>query len=481
MNQKTDIRFNLRGITPCSFLVFVLLWSGIGSGIPSAYGASTDAEVSRSARFVNDICLPSSLWMLDGVQNEIYCKPFVKRWRPYDDYVRFSIPKDCPFYRRLGHVATIEKPVDGTVLSVELVNGDEFETVKTAQPVLRVAKPGFGDEEVVAQVLGDSYTHGCFFWDALVKENYVPKLRLIGLRRPHESPQCHEGRGGWTLASYFKVPKGEATSYHGFLHPANGYYWGDASFWKMVWRCVNKTQPKGFSPTYQCEYFGDAAKRFDAETGYLTTPKVGDYQYDSVKKGMFRWSGVKSGWERVDEKGLKWSFDYGKYLEMWGLPKPKFLFEMLGVNDFRDKFDADYSEWERHLEALKSSYLKAVPEGRFVICIPCSSFGSIDNFLGDFVPKQNASMWRFRKWLIERYDKREKDGYYLLDTALSVDSDYGYLSATNRPLARPYAKYSGKDRLAVQYGNPHPYLSYSTMGVPLAAFIQYFRERSDKR
>ena len=446
------------------------------SGLSKSVVVAAEAPARRAARFVNDICLPSQLWMLDGVQNEIFCRPFVKRWRPYDDYVRFSMPKTCQFFRRLGHVATIEKPVDGTFLTVDLVNGDEFDTVKTLHSVLHVAKPGIGESEVVAQILGDSYTHGCFFWDALVKESYVPKLKLVGLRRPTEGPQCHEGRGGWSLASYFKVPKGESTSYHGFLHPTDGRYWGDAAFWKMAWRCVNNTQPKGFSPTYQCEYFGDAAKRFDPSTGYLRRPSPGDYQYDSGKKGMFKWNGMAKKWERVDEKTLEWSFDYGKYLSMWELQKPQFLFEMLGVNDFRDKIDADYSEWARNLEALKSSYLKAVPEGRFVICIPCSSFGSIDNFAGDFVPRQNASMWRFRNWLIETYDRREKDGYYLLDTALCVDSDYGYLSATNRPLAKPYAKYSRPDRLAVQYGNPHPYLSYSTMGIPLAAFIQYFRD-----
>lgn len=228
-------------------------------------------------------------------------------------------------------------------------------------------------------------------------------------------------------------------------------------------------------PLYACEYFGDAAERFDEASGYLKSPARGDYQYDSGKKAMFKWDG--SAWAAVDETKLVWSFDYAKYLAMWELPKPDFLFEMLGVNDFMEKLDADYSEWERLLRTLKTSYLAAVPGGKFVICIPCSSFGSIDNFIGHFVPKQNAAMWRFRDWLIKTYDGREKEGYYLLDTALAVDSDYGYYSASARPQAKPFAGYAGKEVLDVQYGNPHPYNSYPTMGIPLAAFIQYWREK----
>ena len=436
--------------------------------------ATLGAGLTAEAAFRNDICLPAKLWMLDGVQNEIYVQPFLKRWRPYDDFVRFSMG-NRPFFRRLGHVATVDKPVEDAVLTVELVNGDEFETLKTLSPVLKVAKPGVGEKEVVAQIVGDSYTHGSFFWDALVKEKYVPNLRLVGLRRPFEAKQYHEGRGGWTLANYFKVPTGERFSYHGFMHPSDGRYWGDVAFWRMVWRCVRKTQPQGFSPTYECEYFGDAAQRFDERTGYLKAPKAGDFQHDAAKGGFVRWNGT--AWTPVDGRKISWSFDYGKYLAMWELEKPRFLFEMLGVNDFNGSYTADFTEWKRNIETFKNSYLKAVPDGKFVICTPCSSLGRIDNFTGQFVPKQNACMWRFREWLIRTFDGREKEGFYVLDTALAVDSDFGYLSAANRPLAKPYAKYSGKELLNVQYGNPHPYNSYPTMGIPIAAFIQYWREK----
>ena len=90
--------------------------------------ATLGTGLTAEAAFRNDICLPAKLWMLDGVQNEIYVQPFLKRWRPYDDFVRFSMG-NRPFFRRLGHVATVDKPVEDAVLTVELVNGDEFETL----------------------------------------------------------------------------------------------------------------------------------------------------------------------------------------------------------------------------------------------------------------------------------------------------------------------------------------------------------------
>ena len=76
--------------------------------------------------FVNDICLPSSLYMLSDTPNDMFVQPILKRWRPYNDFVRFDMEqKYGSFARRLGSVATIDKPQDGAIVSVDLVNGDE--------------------------------------------------------------------------------------------------------------------------------------------------------------------------------------------------------------------------------------------------------------------------------------------------------------------------------------------------------------------
>ena len=447
------------------------------SGLVLAAALAAPANAAPAAKpFVNDICLPSKLYMLSDARNEMFVKAFLKRWRPYNDFVRFemSAPGNA-FLRRLSAVATVTNPVDGATLTVNLVNGDEFETVKSLKSTVCVGPRGVGDKEVFAQVVGDSFTHGEFFRHALLDAGFVPKLRLVGLCRcGRKAGQYAEGRGGWTLANYFRIPKGEQYCYHGFMHPANGRYWGDRSFWKMAWRCVRGTQPKGFQPTYSCNRFHECVVRFDEQTGVLLDPQEGDVQYDPAAKSMVRWDG--KAWQAVDEESLRWGFDYGKYLAMWDLPKPQFLFEVLGLNDFGGKpMDVDYSEWAEQLRVFKDSYLKACPEGKFVVCTPCSACGSDENAAGTFTSRENAAMWRFRDWLIKTYDKREKDGYYLLDTALATDNDYGFSILKDGPATVPYAEYKGTEQLRLQQHNPHPYPNYPAMSYPLAAFIQHYR------
>jgi len=439
--------------------------------------------------FTNDIALPSQLYMLKGVRNEVFVHPFLKRWRPYDDFVRFELKGGdrTAFLRRLSSVATVTNPVEGAKLEVSLVNGDEFETVKTLSPVLRAATPGVGDADVYAQIVGDSLTHGGFYRGALVDSGYVPKLHLVGLRRltraEGKPAQYYEGRGGWRLDSYFTVPKGERTSYHGFMQPKDGRYWGDTSFWKMCWRCVRKTQPKGFQPTYSCEEFGDAAAHFDEQTGFLKAPQAGDVQFDAEKKQMVRWDG--STWQPVDEKSLDFGFDYGKYLAMWGIRAPQFLFVYLGCNDFYTSgLTDDFQAWKKMITTFKESYAAAVPNGKFVVALQVSSVGLDDNKAGEFAAKVHASLWRFRDWAIKTFDNREAEGWYLLDGGICMDNDHGFaLVPPTDPLTEtfakspkdPYLKVRDDSPLRVQMYNPHAYSNYPVMGVPFAAFIQYHR------
>ena len=442
-------------------------------------GGLLTAMAVQGLAFTNDICLPSQMYFLAGERNEIFVKPFLKRWRPYDDFVRFSVSdrSQTAFLRRLSSVTTVTNPVEGATLKVDLVNGDEFETVKSLAPTVHVGVPGTGKADVYAQIVGDSFTHGTFFRHALLDAGFVPKLHLVGLCRvSNAEEQYGEGRGGWTLAHYFRVPKGEQCCYHGFMHPVDGHYWGDRAFWKMAWRCVRGTQPKGFQPTYSCGRFQACVGRFDEQTGTLLDPQAGDVQYDSAAKTMLRWDGA--AWRPVDEKALDWRFDYGKYLAMWKLPKPQFLFEVLGLNDFGTKgLNMDYTPWAEKLQAFKESYLKACPGGKFVICTPCSACGSDDNAAGSFHTLENAVMWRFRDWLIKTFDRREKEGYYLLDVAVATDNDHGFHVLKDSPVNVPYGQYKGDESLYVQQHNPHPYPCYPSMSVPLAAFIQYWRDR----
>ena len=83
-------------------------------------------------------------------------------------------------------------------------------------------------------------------------------------------------------------------------------------------------------------------------------------------------------------------------------------------------------------------------------------------------------MWRFRDWLIRTFDSRESDGFYLLDAGIGVDSEYGYRFDSGLQALPHQNCTNGVYR--IQRGTPHPYFSYPSMGIPFAAFIQYFRE-----
>ena len=62
-----------------------------------------------------------------------------------------------------------------------------------------------------------------------------------------------------------------------------------------------------------------------------------------------------------------------------------------------------------------------------------------------------------------------------MDTGITIDSNYGYSISADNNIITPFSGYSGTDKIKVQTGNPHPYLSYHNMGIPLAAFIQKHR------
>lgn len=82
----------------------------------------------QKSNFKNDICIPGKLYMLSDIRNDVFVEALIKRWRPYNDFVRFS--GDCVYSRKLNRVASVDTPVDGSNMKIELVNSDEFEIIK---------------------------------------------------------------------------------------------------------------------------------------------------------------------------------------------------------------------------------------------------------------------------------------------------------------------------------------------------------------
>ena len=226
----------------------------------------------QKSNFKNDICIPGKLYMLSDIRNDVFVEALIKRWRPYNDFVRFS--GDCVYSRKLNRVASVDTPVDGSNMKIELVNSDEFEIIKEKAISICVGKKGIGTQEVTVQILGDSFVNGAFFRDALLSKNYIPGIKLVGLRNiKNEEGQYDEGRGGWTVKKYFEIPKGEMTSYHGYMQPVGEYrYWGSCEFWKNCYKVING-ELTDTEIVYNCGRYDQCITKFDKETGYLAAPK----------------------------------------------------------------------------------------------------------------------------------------------------------------------------------------------------------------
>ncbi len=415
-------------------------------------------SVAQNVAFTNDICVTDKVYMLSDTLNTFFVEPIIKRWRPYHDLVRFS--GTALYIKRIERMAEVKpKAGESSYMGVSLVNTDEFRTLKSDTVRVLVGEKGAGKEEVKVQILGDSYTDGAFFRDALIDKGYVPRLHLIGLRKVRDAEnQYDEGRGGWTVRKYFEIPKGEDTPYHGYMQPdGTCRYWGSTAFWKNCYR-VQNGELKGFDWKYNCGRYERCLPKYDSKTGYLLHPRKDDLMFDNQRNGYMVYDGHK--WKETEIDETAWHFNYGKYLDMWELEKPDIFVMLLGLNDYRDSLKADYGPWNRRVEEIKRSYRQAVPQGKFVVLIPCSTCGLLDNQRGDFTLRQNAAMWQLRQNIIRTFDGRESEGIYVVDMGITIDNENGYRKNTE----------------GLQTGNPHPYPNYPAMGVPLAAFIQYYRD-----
>ncbi|MFI3291989.1 MAG: hypothetical protein SNG27_02350 [Rikenellaceae bacterium] len=401
------------------------------------------------------LSLPSKQYMMKGVENRLYVQTFTRYEDLMGDIVRFEGDATYGKGGRLEKYAAISTPESGSTIEVKLYDGRSFESVESGQMRICAADPATNGGEVKVQFLGDSFTKGCYFRDAFIDKGYVPNVKLIGLRGvPDAEGYSHEGRGGWTLANYFSNKTGSETFYNPYFQPSGKqHYWGNVTFWKIAVE-VATTGGKGmpFYKRYDC---GDYDVSRFGEDGFLKNPTKGDLMFNG---GYVEWNGKK--WISCSEPE-EWSFDYGKYLKMWDFEAPDFLVVMLGLNDFRDKsLPMDFATWNSQMETLLASYIKAAPKGKLLLCTPCTSCGTLNNENGDFTTRQNAMMWHVRENVIKTFDGREADQIYVVDASVTIDNENGYNTKGD-----------------MQVGNPHPYPNYPQLGVPIAACVQYLRDK----
>ncbi len=70
-------------------ILFLMLLSACTASSQNKSNFEPDDKIS-SGTFINDICLPHKLYMLSDIRNNLFVEPLIKRWRPYNDVVRFG-------------------------------------------------------------------------------------------------------------------------------------------------------------------------------------------------------------------------------------------------------------------------------------------------------------------------------------------------------------------------------------------------------
>lgn len=402
-----------------------------------------------------DISFPTKSYFMQGVENSVFFQAISRRWHPYDNYVRVSGLEKIDYHS--DKKVLLSKFSDSDVMQLDLIDGMTFDTIKTIKSVIKYAEPYTGKGEVSVQFLGDSYTAGNYFKYAFLESGYVPGIRLIGTRSVNGyEDHGHEGRGGWTIYKYCTTEKGQYY-YNPLCQPDGGYkYWGSTAFWRNCFKVKANPKDGEFSLRYYCSNYNLADY---TEDGKRKNPTEMDMMWDSDAECYIYWSRGK--WRKLKDDDLNWKFNYGKYLEMNGFKSPDYLILMFGLNDFRDgSLNPDFKTWNNTLLEMAKSYHSTNPGGKFVICTPCSSCGVMNNERGTFTVRQNAVMWEVRKNIIDNFDNLEDEGIYVVDASATIDNENGY-----------------NMKNGVQTGNPHPYPNYPALGIPIAAFVQYFRNK----
>lgn len=495
-----------------------------------------------SGNIENKIAFPKYIYCLAGIQRNFWHRSLLARWNPNDYYLQFG--GTAPYQRRTPLVATIKNDdlnkLDGKKLELSLIDYRKMKSVQKIENVaIRAALPkseNDGLSLIKVMFVGSSTTQSCYFSEALAR--YVSNYQLIGLR--HRPPELddndeliddndenfniiHEAHGGCTLGSFFdnNPSTGATAHFFPFMQPNGNYrYWGATGFWKFAH--INKYTVKNQNDIEDEEheyhpyaynngcYIQSALDRFNSDTGLLVSPTSNDIMYDTDNSRFIKYDG--SDWQVVAKGDYEWTFQFGKYIDMWGLDTPDVVVITLGSNDFREAdLPIDFTRWNAMADEFIDS-VKAKNQNAKVVLCSQGPFGE-NGYDGLPVAMLNYKCWLHFKNLIDMFGNLESQGVYVLDQTSELSAEYGFpvimtgdteasqssvvhtFPMDNYPLVYPTELYhdlythDGKGSVAKPYfieqkmtvlnaDSVHPQMSYANMGIPVAAFLQYIRQNN---
>ncbi len=423
-------------------------------------------EIENRVYLEQELAIPSTIYGYQYKQLNVYHNHLLKENNRKDTQVilsNFNWNKD--YSRNVWSTVQV-----GTSFTASLYDRD-FVLQDQKTLTLKVGSSTNNTGNIVASILGDSYTSPAFYTKRI--KDLVPNFTSVGVCRGHSSlsPMLYtEGRAGWTLKQYFTTihSPAEWAGFSPFMQPSTTHkYYGCT---KAVIATLNA------SPNDMYDKFIEIG--FNSTTGLKTTPNVNDVMYVYAESAYKTWNG--SAWVVITEAELGFTFNFAKYRDVWNIAQPNYFMVNLGVNDFstthpmRVKPDVWDVYFKSYLDLVIASVKVDNPTIKIGVMIPNGKFGDANVITGqNFIAKKDRAMFEARKLFIANYDNRTAENIYLLDPCSAIDSVNGMGNITT---VVPFEEYTGTPNVLVTDDPIHPNgYAYNAMAVPLAGWIQSTR------
>ena len=360
------------------------------------------------------IILPKHINILcDKTEESRLCNEFSLYYRNFiwpfreEDILRVI----CDYGMDLGDCWRLEEvPADVTEFPLEFIVYDcEGRQIESASTCVTLTNRSEAAPMRIA-LIGDSMTHHGTYGEVLAEN--LPKLTFIGTR--NVTGHSVEGRGGWTLTRYLTQKEHYQRGVSPFLFPENESaedYYGDLDFWKRGYE-----DPESDPYVYK----GFEIEQIKEGQSFIRDGKL--YRY------------YECGEEFVDENPI-FSCDYGKYLKRFGLKTPEVVSFLFGANEMQkvtfDRTDEVTENTINNFKLLISSIRKVNPVCKFVINLPV--VGAEQYAWG----KRLGCVWSSKQYhlnvlklcraLLNEFDGREDEGYFISPMLLAIDPVYGFL------------------------------------------------------
>lgn len=363
------------------------------------------------------IILPQHISILRDKRNQDICtdkEEFSIYFRniiyPYS--TDYDIQVECEYGKNLGDCWRIDKfDDDVTDFTMKIKVYKDFGRLAAEKECSVRVLDKAEAEECTLLCIGDSMTRCEVYIRQAV--NKARNIRTVGLRNIGFDVN-HEGRGGWTTQKYFeRFDDRERGGVSPFLFPKGvdgKAYFGDVDYWERV----NDTENSG-------KYSYAGIKPQTISDGMVCVKDGVLYRYEDGE------------YKEID-KNPQFEFDFGKYIERYGVEKPNIVSLLFGANEFQvcgyEKFETELEKYIGYIDKMIESVKRYDDSISIIINMPvCGgdqySWGNALGCTGS-AKQYDYCIKMASDTLVEKYDGRQNEDIYLCPMLAVCDTVAGF-------------------------------------------------------